>query len=108
LRGPRQVRVCDTAELRVANVQEPRVLSQLFAGCEAVVNLIGILNPHRGASFEMVHVELAAKVMAAARTGAVRGLLHMGPLGAAAQARSRYLRSRAAAEARLRAAPHSD
>jgi uncharacterized protein YbjT (DUF2867 family) len=103
-----QLRVLDTAELRVANVHEPRVLSQLFAGCDAVVNLIGILNPHRGASFEIVHVELAAKVMAAARTAAVRRVLHMSALGADAQAPSRYLRSRAAAEARLRAAPHSD
>jgi uncharacterized protein YbjT (DUF2867 family) len=104
LKRAEQLRVLDTVELRVANVHEARVLSQLFAGCDAVVNLIGILNPHRGASFEMVHVELAAKVMAAARTAAVRRVLHMSALGADAQAPSRYLRSRAAAEARLRAA----
>jgi uncharacterized protein YbjT (DUF2867 family) len=104
LKRVEQLRVLDTVELRVANVHEARVLSQLFAGCDAVVNLIGILNPHRGASFEMVHVELAAKVMAAARTAAVRRVLHMSALGADAQAPSRYLRSRAAAEARLRAA----
>jgi uncharacterized protein YbjT (DUF2867 family) len=108
LKRAEPLRVLDTVELRVANVHEPRVLSQLFAGCDAVVNLIGILNPHRGASFEMVHAELAAKVMAAARTAAVRRVLHMSALGADAQAPSRYLRSRAAAEARLRAAPHSD
>ena len=104
LKRVEQLRVLDTVELRVANVHEARVLSQLFAGCDAVVNLIGILNPHRGASFEMVHVELAAKVMAAARTAAVRRVLHMSALGADPQAPSRYLRSRAAAEARLRAA----
>ena len=104
LKRAEQLRVLDTVELRVANVHEARVLSQLFAGCDAVVNLIGILNPHRGASFEMVHVELAAKVMAAARTAAVRRVLHMSALGADPQAPSRYLRSRAAAEARLRAA----
>lgn len=108
LKRAEPLRVLDTVELRVANVHEPRVLSQLFARCDAVVNLIGILNPHRGASFEMVHVELAAKVMAAARTAAVRRVLHMSALGADAQAPSRYLRSRAAAETRLRAAPHSD
>jgi uncharacterized protein YbjT (DUF2867 family) len=104
LKRAEQLRVLDTVELRVANVHEARVLSQLFAGCDAVVNLIGILNPHRGASFEMVHVELAAKVMATARTAAVRRVLHMSALGADPQAPSRYLRSRAAAEARLRAA----
>src|SRR2546430_17716233 len=47
-----QLRVLDTVELSVANVHEPRVLSQLFAGCDAVVNLIGILNPRRGARSE--------------------------------------------------------
>ncbi|TLY70178.1 MAG: NAD-dependent epimerase/dehydratase family protein [Gammaproteobacteria bacterium] len=103
-----QLRVLDTVELSVANVHEPRVLSQLFAGCDAVVNLIGILNPRRGASFDMVHTELAAKVMAAARTAAVRRVLHMSALGADSQAPSRYLRSKAAAEGRLRAPPHSE
>src|SRR5207249_683452 len=102
------LRAVDTVGLSVANVHEPRVLSQLFAGCDAVVNLIGILNPRRGASFDIVHTELAAKVMAAARTAAVRRVLHMSALGADAQAPSRYLRSKAAAEARLRAPPHSE
>lgn len=104
LRHAEQLRVLDTVELRVANVHEPRVLSQLFAGCDAVVNLVGVLNSRRGTSFEMVHTELAAKVMAAARAAAVQRVLHMSALGAGPQAPSRYLRSKAAAEARLRGA----
>jgi len=103
-----RLRVLDTVELRVANVHEPRILSQLFARCDAVVNLVGILNERRGASFEAVHTELAAKVMASARTAGVRRVLHMSALGADPHAPSRYLRSKAAAEARLRAAPHSE
>jgi NADH dehydrogenase len=103
-----RLRVLDTVELRVANVHEPRILSHLFAGCDAVVNLVGILNERRGASFEAVHTELAAKVMASARTAGVRRVLHMSALGADPHAPSRYLRSKAAAEARLRAAPHSE
>jgi uncharacterized protein YbjT (DUF2867 family) len=103
-----RLRVLDTVELRVANVHEPRILSQLFAGCDAVVNLVGILNERRGASFDAVHTELAAKVMASARTAGVRRVLHMSALGADQHAPSRYLRSKAAAEARLRAAPHSE
>ncbi|HEY0766466.1 MAG TPA: complex I NDUFA9 subunit family protein [Steroidobacteraceae bacterium] len=97
-----RLRVLDTVELRVANVHEPRVLSQLFAGCDAVINLIGILNPRGRASFDAVHTELAAKVMASARPAGVRRVLHMSALGADPQAPSRYLRSKAAAEARLR------
>jgi NADH dehydrogenase len=103
-----RLRVLDTAELRVANVHEPRVLSQLFAGCEAVINLIGILNPRGAATFETVHTVLAAKVMAAARGAGVRRVLHMSALGAAVQAPSRYLRSKGAAEEQLRAPAHQE
>jgi uncharacterized protein YbjT (DUF2867 family) len=107
LRHTERLRVLDTAELRRANVHEPRILSQLFADCDAVINLIGILNPHRGASFEAVHTALAAKVMAAARAAGVRRLLQMSALGADEHAPSRYLRSKGAAEAQLRAS-HAD
>ncbi|HVN46455.1 MAG TPA: NAD-dependent epimerase/dehydratase family protein [Steroidobacteraceae bacterium] len=100
-----RLRVLDTAELREANVHDPRVLSQLFADCDTVVNLIGILNERRGATFATVHAALAAKVLAAARRAGVRRLLHMSSLGAAEHAPSSYLRSKAAAEAALLAPP---
>jgi len=103
-----RLRVLDTAELRAANVHDKRVLAQLFADCSAVINLIGILNEHGRDSFAMVHTELAAKVMAAARGAGVRRVLHMSSLGASAQAPSRYLRSKAAAEAAVRALPAAD
>jgi uncharacterized protein YbjT (DUF2867 family) len=108
LRRVQQLRVLDTAELRVANVHDPRVLGQLFAGCDAVINLIGILNPGSGASFEAVHTGLAARVMAAARPAGVRHLLHMSALGADEHGPSRYLRSKGAAETHLRAATLAD
>jgi uncharacterized protein YbjT (DUF2867 family) len=103
-----RLRVLDTAELCVANVHEPRVLSQLFSGCDTVINLIGILNQHGGASFDAVHRVLPAKIMAAARNAGVRHVLHMSALGARADAPSRYLRSKAAGEAEVRAAAHAD
>ena len=98
-----RLRVLDTAELRIGNVHEPGVLGQLFAGCDAVINLVGILNPRAGASFQAVHAELPAKVMAAARAAGVRHVLHMSALGAESQAPSQYLRTKAAGEAALRA-----
>jgi NADH dehydrogenase len=103
-----RLRVLDTVELRLAHVHEPRVLSQLFSGCDAVVNLVGILNPSGRASFEAVHTELAAKVLAAARGAGVRRLLQMSALGAGPDAASRYLRSRGAAEALLLGASHGE
>jgi uncharacterized protein YbjT (DUF2867 family) len=108
LQHAERLRVLDTAELRLANVHEPRILSQLFADCDAVINLIGILNPRGRASFEAVHTALAAKVMAAARAAGVRRVLHMSSLGADERAPSRYLRSKGAAEKELRAAPNPD
>ena len=102
-----RLRVLETAELRVANVHEPQILSQLFADCDAVVNLIGILNSSGRATFETVHVQLTARVLAAARAAGVRRLLHVSALGADPHGPSRYLRSKGAAEALLRAAPHA-
>jgi len=103
-----RLRVLDTAELRQANVHDPRVLSQLFADCAAVINLIGILNERGRDTFDTVHAQLALKVMAAARGAGVRRVLHMSSLGAAEHAPSRYLRSKAAAEAAVRAVPHPE
>jgi uncharacterized protein YbjT (DUF2867 family) len=100
-----RLRVLDTVELRVANVHDLTALGRLFAGCDAVINLVGILNPRRGASFHAVHVELAAKVLAAARAAGVMRILQMSALGADPRAPSRYLRTKGAAEALLRAAP---
>ena len=103
------LRVLPTAEIRVADVHDPRHLAQLFAGADTVVNLVGILNERgrSGAGFRRVHSELAAKVIEAAHAQRVRRLLHMSSLGAAADAPSHYLRSRHEAEARVRAAPSS-
>jgi NADH dehydrogenase len=100
--------VLDTVELRVADVHTGSALSQLFADCDAVINLVGILNPRRGAGFHAVHVELPGKVIAAARGSGVRQVLHVSALGADERAPSQYLRTKAAGEAQLRApAPSS-
>jgi uncharacterized protein YbjT (DUF2867 family) len=99
-----RLRVLDTVELRVADVHAPPALGQLFADCDAVINLVGFLNPRRGASFHAVHTELPAKVMAAARAAGVRQVLHMSALGADERGPSQYLRSKGAGEAQLRAA----
>jgi uncharacterized protein YbjT (DUF2867 family) len=108
MRHAEHLRVLETVELRVANVHVPRILSQLCAGCDAVVNLIGILNPSSSASFEAVHNELPVKLLAAARGAGVRRLLRVSAIGAEPGAPSRYLRSKAAAESRLRAAPQME
>jgi uncharacterized protein YbjT (DUF2867 family) len=103
------LRVLPTVELIVANVHEPRVLSQLFTGMDVVINLVGVLNDsgRRGAGFQDAHVELVRKVVEAARTARVRRLLHMSALGAGPEAPSRYLRTKGEAEAIVCAAAAS-
>ncbi|MBX5459787.1 MAG: complex I NDUFA9 subunit family protein [Steroidobacteraceae bacterium] len=96
------LKVLPTLELVVANVHEPRVLGSLFDGMDVVINLIGTLNEHGRATFRSVHADLAAKVVAAMRNARVPRLLHMSSLGAAPDAPSEYLRSKAEAERHVR------
>jgi uncharacterized protein YbjT (DUF2867 family) len=98
------LRVLDTVRLIRADVHDQSALARLFGGVDVVVNLIGILNERGRATFKSVHVDLAAKVVAAARNAGVKRLLHMSSLGAdATTAPSKYLRSKGAAEERVRA-----
>jgi uncharacterized protein YbjT (DUF2867 family) len=104
------LKVLSTVQLVTANVHDPRTLGQLVAGMDAVINLVGILNPSRGATFQSVHADLAGKVIAAARGARIRRLLQMSAIGAdPKRGPSRYLRSKGEAEAHIRAAaPHLD
>lgn len=104
LAGNDPLRVLDTVRLIRANVHDAGALARLFAGVDVVINLIGILNEHGRTTFKSVHVDLAEKVVTAARTSGVRRLLHMSSLAADANsAPSLYLRSKGEAEARVRA-----
>jgi len=98
------LRVLPTAELVIANIHDTRSLGRLFAGMDAVVNLVGILNDQGKATFRRVHVELATRVIDAMRAQRVRRLLHMSAMAAGATAPSQYLRSKAEAEAQVRVA----
>ncbi len=103
-----QLSVLPTVQLVAANIRERRVLGELLAGMDVVVNLVGILNERRRASFQDVHVELVARLIEEARIARVPRLLHMSSLGADPErAPSKYLRSKGRAEAQVRAAAQS-
>lgn len=88
-------------ELVQANVHDAATLARHFTGCDAVINLVGILNERGrdGSGFRLAHVELARKVIGACRQTGVRRLLHMSALNADARsAPSHYLRSKGEAE----------
>lgn len=99
------LKVLATVELVTANARDPRTLGQLLKGMDAVINLVGILNQSRRATFQSVHADLAAKVIAAARNAKIQRLLQMSAAGADRErGPSRYLRSKGEAEAHIHGA----
>jgi NADH dehydrogenase len=73
-------------------------------GAEAVVNLVGILSESGKASFQAIHADGAALVAESAKAAGVKTLVQMSALGAAPDSPSRYARSKAEGEDRVRAA----
>lgn len=99
----RHLDVLPTITTVEADIHDPAQLEKLFQGCDAVINLVGILHGS-AAEFERVHAELPAKVVAACRTTGVRRLLHMSALGASTDSTSLYQQSKARGEATVMAA----
>ena len=84
------------------DVHDEAALTRLVRGHDAVLNLVAILHGD-AAAFARVHVDLPAKLLRACAAGGVQRLVHVSALGAAADAPSMYQRSKAQAEALLRA-----
>ncbi len=89
-------------ELVSTNLFDPDALARQFAGCDAVINLIGILNESgKQQTFRRFHVELADLAVDACHRAGVPRLLHMSALHAdEARGSSLYLRSKGEGENR--------
>jgi len=100
----RDMLVMPQLRLVYADVLDPAALEREFAGCEVVINLVGILNERRlghgpGTQFRRLHTELPQQVALACRKAGVRRYLHMSGLKADSQrGPSHYLRSKGEAE----------
>ena len=81
-----------------ADVHDEGALARLVAGHDAVVNLVAILHGSQ-AAFEHAHVALVSKLARACNAAGVQRVVHVSALGAAPDAPSLYLRSKAAGEA---------
>jgi NADH dehydrogenase len=90
-----------SVECLALDVYDEAALTAALGGCGAVVNLAAILNERgdRGDGFRRAHGDLTARALAAARAARVPRFVQMSGLGAAADAPSHYLRSRAEADA---------
>jgi len=102
----RDLLVLPTLELISTNYTQEQLNEQL-AGCEVVINLVGILNEtgSKGAGFRKAHVELPQKVIAACHKNHIKRLLHISALNAdAKQGTSHYLCTKGEAEDFIHAA----
>ncbi|MDA8362995.1 MAG: complex I NDUFA9 subunit family protein [Gammaproteobacteria bacterium] len=102
--------VLPTAHLVEGDIRNPALLRREFRGCDAVINLVGILNERgrSGRGFEQVHVDLPRTIVQACRDSGVQRLLHMSALGASLDAPSHYLRSKARGESLVMASEGDD
>ena len=79
----------------------PTLAPAAFAGCQAIVHLVGIIteNPSKGQTFEAVHVGGTKNLVDAAQTGGFAGrFIYVSALGASKTSASDYSRTKAEAE----------
>ncbi len=97
LAAGKHLQMLPTLQLVQADIHDPAQLAKLVAGCDAVINLVAVLQGDER-RFQEVHVELPRRIAAACRSAGVRRLVHVSAIGVAENAPSRYLRSKAQGE----------
>jgi NADH dehydrogenase len=108
-----------TVDVVEADPRDPTVLESLLAGCDAAVNLVGVLHGRPGPAgdpfgpdFARAHVDVPNALISACRATRVRRLVHVSALGVTDGGKntlpSRYLRSKAAGEEKVRQARDLD
>ena len=85
------------------DIADPESVAAAVTGCDAVVNLCGILF-QRGQTFEDVQADGAANVGAAAASKGVKTVVHVSAIGADSESASEYAITKAEGETRLREA----
>ncbi len=96
------LQVLPDVRLIKAGTLDAKALEPAFSDCDAVINLIGILNEAgKKDSFRRIHVELVDQIVDACRAAGVPRLMHMSALNAnAGSGASQYLRTRGEGENR--------
>ncbi len=100
----RELKVLPNAEVFECNVNDPKQLADAIAGTDAVINLIGILNESRHATFREIHTELPRRIAETCQQHSVARLLHMSALHADKRGSSRYLQTKGRGENLVHAA----
>ncbi len=89
----KDLQVLPGVQLLAANIFDTKTIVPHLAGCDAFINLVGILNEGSNKQgFKQAHVALVDAVIKACRTAGISRLLHMSALNANQdQGPSRYL-----------------
>lgn len=82
-----------------ADITQPETLTAAIAGADAVINLVGSF-----VDMQRLHVEGARNIAEAAARAGVKSLVHMSAIGADAQSKSAYGRTKGEGEAAVRQA----
>lgn len=90
-------------EIAAADVRDRRALGGALSGVDAVVHLAAVAIERRGESYESVNRDATATLLDAMRAEGVDRLIYMSQNGAASDSPYRFLRSKGAAEDRVRA-----
>ncbi|MGB3434682.1 complex I NDUFA9 subunit family protein [Achromobacter sp.] len=102
----RDLQILPTVTLLECDVHDDATLDSLAQGCDAVVNLVGILHGNGGrpygSEFARAHVLLPQRIAQACRRQDVRRLLHVSALGADSNGDSMYQRSKGDGEAAIK------
>ena len=91
-------------DLVQANVRNRDSLKRAFEEADAVVNLVGVLYQHGAQSFDGTQADGAANVAAMAAEARVKRLVQVSAIGADANSKSAYARTKAEGEDRVRKA----
>jgi NADH dehydrogenase len=91
-------------ELVEGDVTRPVTFENSLGGCDAVINLVGIIRefPSKGATFERLHVQATANLLAAAGRNGIKRYLQMSALGSRPAAVSAYHQTKWRAEEAVR------
>jgi len=97
----RDILVMPSVEILDANIHERGQLKEYTSGCDAVINLVGILNEstRRGETFNDAHVNLPSTLVKVCKENGIQRVLHMSALHAdVARGHSFYLRTKGSGE----------
>ncbi len=99
-RHPHKARsmLVDGVSLHQADICSGKGLDDAVAGCDVVINLVGLLYERGRYSFDATHVQGTRHVLDVCERHGVSRYLHMSALGAAADSESAYGKTKFAAE----------